>query len=333
MAKSISILHIEDDLVDQMAFRAQVAAENLPYRLQVAETVVEARRLLTGGEFDLVITDYQLRDGNSFQLFDVLEGRLVIFTTGAGDEETAVRALRLGVRDYLIKDPERHYLKLISHRIDIVLRQGHAERALRESEERYRDLFESANDLIQCVGMDGSIQYVNRAWREALGYSQEEARGLSLLNIIHPSCQAHCMEMFKRVVAGESLTNLEATFIARDGREILVEGSTNCQQAEGHPTLTRSIFRDVTEKKRAEQALRAKNEELERALAEVKQLQGILPICSHCKKIRDDGDYWQEVEAYVEKHSTAQFSHGICPDCLKRFHPQVFERLRAKGKI
>jgi hypothetical protein len=44
-------------------------------------------------------------------------------------------------------------------------------------------------------------------------------------------------------------------------------------------------------------------------------------------------NYWQEAEAYVEKHSTAQFSHGICPDCIKRFHPQVFERLRAKGKI
>jgi CheY-like chemotaxis protein len=57
--------------------------------------------------------------------------------------------------------------------------------------------------------------------------------------------------------------------------------------------------------------------ELERALAGVNQLQGLLPICSYCKKIRDDRNYWQQVEGYISAHSEAQFSHGICPDCYE----------------
>jgi DNA-binding response OmpR family regulator len=65
-------------------------------------------------------------------------------------------------------------------------------------------------------------------------------------------------------------------------------------------------------------------EELRQALSRVKQLQGLLPICCHCKKIRDDRNYWLQVEAYLTAHTEAQFSHGICPDCLERvLRPEI----------
>ena len=64
-------------------------------------------------------------------------------------------------------------------------------------------------------------------------------------------------------------------------------------------------------------------EQLEKALATIKTLSGILPICSRCKKIRDDQGYWEEVELYVEKHSTAEFTHGICPDCIETLYPEI----------
>jgi response regulator of citrate/malate metabolism len=86
-----------------------VETQKLPYEVQIAGSVVEARLLLTSCVFDLIITDYHLTDGTSFELFDILENKLVVFATGAGDEETAAEALRLGVRDYLIKDPERKF--------------------------------------------------------------------------------------------------------------------------------------------------------------------------------------------------------------------------------
>jgi hypothetical protein len=72
---------------------------------------------------------------------------------------------------------------------------------------------------------------------------------------------------------------------------------------------------------RTAQVLREKNAELEAALAKVKLLSGLLPICSACKKIRDDRGYWSQVEHYVQDHSEAKFSHGLCPGCLKTLYP------------
>ena len=70
--------------------------------------------------------------------------------------------------------------------------------------------------------------------------------------------------------------------------------------------------------------LAARVNDLQEALSQVKQLQGILPICSHCKKVRDDKNYWQQVESYVGKHSEAKFSHSICPECYEEFiKPQM----------
>jgi hypothetical protein len=66
---------------------------------------------------------------------------------------------------------------------------------------------------------------------------------------------------------------------------------------------------------------------LEDALSRVKTLQGLLPICSYCKKIRDDRNYWQQVEGYISDHSEAQFSHGICPECYARFVQPELDRL------
>ena len=76
-----------------------------------------------------------------------------------------------------------------------------------------------------------------------------------------------------------------------------------------------------------QKALLERNHELEDALKRVKQLQGLLPICSYCKKIRNDRNYWEQVDAYVASHSEAQFSHGVCPDCFEiHLRPQL-ERL------
>ena len=75
-------------------------------------------------------------------------------------------------------------------------------------------------------------------------------------------------------------------------------------------------------------ALADRVRELEEALTRVKQLQGLLPICSYCKKVRDDQNYWQQVETYIEGHSDAQFTHGICPECRQKYVEPELERLR-----
>lgn len=121
------------------------------------------------------------------------------------------------------------------------------EQALQESEARYRDLFENANDLIQSVAADGTFQYVNRAWREALGYSADEASRLTLLDVFHPDFRQHCTEIFRRVTAGEKLDHVEFLFMTKSGKSLIVEGNINCSIVDGVAIATRGIFRDITE--------------------------------------------------------------------------------------
>lgn len=78
---------------------------------------------------------------------------------------------------------------------------------------------------------------------------------------------------------------------------------------------------DVTERINYENELKSKNKELEKALSEIKELRGILPICSFCKKIRNDKGYWEQIEVYIHNHTDADFSHSICPECLRKNYP------------
>jgi DNA-binding response OmpR family regulator len=85
----------------------------------------------------------------------------------------------------------------------------------------------------------------------------------------------------------------------------------------------RALLSAAEDNKRSVEALREKNGELEDALTQVKLLSGLLPICSSCKKIRDNEGYWGQVESYIQQHSEATFTHGMCPECIKKYYPQL----------
>jgi len=136
-----------------------------------------------------------------------------------------------------------------------VTERKRAMNALQESEGRVRDFLDNAIDLVQSVSPDGSLLYVNRAWREALGYGDDDIARLTIFDIVAPERRDHCRALFRRVLAGEDVGRVETRFVARDGRIITVEGNFNCRFEEGRPTAARSIFRDVTEKKRMEEEI------------------------------------------------------------------------------
>ncbi len=87
------------------------------------------------------------------------------------------------------------------------------------------------------------------------------------------------------------------------------------------------VFRDITERKQLEEEKENLIIDLQNALSEVKKLSGLLPICSSCKKIRDDRGYWNGVETYISEHSEAEFTHGICPDCMRKLYPEIADEV------
>lgn len=150
------------------------------------------------------------------------------------------------------KDEEGNCIGILGIFWDITDRKR-SEMMLRESEEKYRDLFENATDLIQIIGLNGNILYANRAWRNTLGYNEKEISKLSLLDIIHPDSKAHCMELFQKVTREGSVSGIETMFITKGGRTIIVNGDCNCHVKDAVPVSVRGIFRDITERKRVEE--------------------------------------------------------------------------------
>jgi PAS domain S-box-containing protein len=173
-------------------------------------------------------------------------------------------------REVLFKDEDLLQMMVsIGSQIAQFLQRKQAETALLESEERYRDLFENANDLIQSVNPYGRFLYINRAWKETLGYSEADLDKITVFDIVHPDFRMRCRDVFYRVMSSGNFEQLQAAFITKDGRTIFLEGNLNCKFVEGKPAATRAIFRDVTARISVEKALRQQQEQTERLLLNI----------------------------------------------------------------
>ncbi len=131
-----------------------------------------------------------------------------------------------------------------------------AERALRESEARYRDLFDHASDLVCATDPEGRFLYVNRAWHQAIGLSDGDLGRRRFLDVLHPDSRDRYELVVQRALAGETLTHVELVLVTDSGTAITVEGNLSCTLESGRPVMLRGIYRDVTERKRVEDQLR-----------------------------------------------------------------------------
>ncbi len=136
------------------------------------------------------------------------------------------------------------------------------EKELTETKEDLKEFLENASDLIQCMSPKGDFLYVNKAWKKTLGYSDEEVSRLNLMDILSPCCVEMCQKNFAKVIEGQPVSGIETVVRTKDGREVILEGGCTCKFQDGKPVAARGIFRDVTERKRMEQALRDSEERL-----------------------------------------------------------------------
>jgi len=196
------------------------------------------------------------------------------------------------------------------------------EDALKESEERYRDLFENANDLIQSISPNGCFLYVNRAWHEALGYTETEIPNLTIFDVIHPNFKPLWLDAFQRVMSGEKLDRIELEFLTKNGKKISVEGSINCKFVDEKPVFIRAIFRDITKRLEAEEALRHQQEQTERLLLNVLPK----PIADRLKKHSSTiADNFAEVTVmFIDIVGFTALSARISPAKMVEILNQIF---------
>jgi CheY-like chemotaxis protein len=124
------------------------------------------------------------------------------------------------------------------------------------------------------------------------------------------------------VTAKNDLSNLQAAFAA--GANDYINKPVQSVELLARVSSALALKQEMDCRKAREQELQRSNDELQRALKEVKVLQGLIPICASCKKIRNDGGFWQQLEEYLGEHSEAEFSHGLCQPCIQKLYPGVY---------
>lgn len=187
-------------------------------------------------------------------------------------------------------------------------------------------MVEQTADHVMITDKNGVIEYVNPAFEKLTGYAKEEVIGQTprILKSGHHD-QRFYETLWQTILAGQAFRGI---LLNRKKNGLLFyeeKTITPLRDDQGDIAHFVSTGKDITERKRLEQEREQLILELREALAQVKLLSGLLPICVSCKKIRDEQDHWIPVEVYIRTHSKAEFSHGFCPECARKLYPDFFE--------
>jgi PAS domain S-box-containing protein len=194
--------------------------------------------------------------------------------------------------------------------------------------QRVRELLDQIPAILWTTDLDLKLTWWRGGGIIVLGLDAEAQLGVSVYDFFgttkreHPAVHAH-----RAAVEGEA-RDYEVR-VEVEGRERWLRA--HIEPLRGGGGVIRGAIGaalDITERVRSEAEREALIEQLRHSVERVKRLSGLIPICAHCKSIRDDRGYWQQVDAFVREHSDAQLSHGICPDCAKKLMPDAVEAKR-----
>lgn len=196
-------------------------------------------------------------------------------------------------------------------------------------------IVQSSDEAIIVHDLDGNITLWNKGAQKMYGWPESQALKMNIKQIVPPEKAEESMKMIRDIAKRKKVPSFETKRLTADGRILEVWLTTTALlNQEGTPLALATTERDITGHK---QAVKEKNEFikklqktntlLQKTLSETKTLRGIIPICLICKQIRNDKGYWEQVEVYVHNHSEADFSHGICPDCMQKKFPKVYQKM------
>ena len=279
-------------------------------------------------EFEgLMIPDFELLESHA----DVARHTEELMKKGADIFETKHRTKNGEIRDIRVSSrvltiDGKKYIQSILRDIS---KLKNAEKAVWESERRYRSLIELSPLGIGITNTKGVIVDVNPAFASMLGYENEALLGLNLRDMTHPDDLQREGELIKFLLNNEKKSfSLEKRYKHKKGHyfwtNVIFSKMLNFA---GRDVFIFGFVEDISNRKKMEMDRDKLINELQGALAEIKELRGFLPICSNCKKIRDDDGYWQQVEKYIMDRTDAQFSHSICPDCIKKLYPDICDEI------
>jgi len=207
--------------------------------------------------------------------------------------------------------------------VELAICRHQAEAVATRTEDRF---FATSLDLLCQLNFNGYFRRLNPAWEKTLGFTRRELMSRPFIEFVHPDDRERTLAQNARVRKGGHAVDFENRYLCRDGSHRWFRWNA---AADATGKVVYSVARDVTERKLAEAERDHILHDLRAALDEVKALQTILPICSYCRKVRDDENYWHTVEGYLAEHTETRFSHGICPSCVAAEVEPEFEDIDA----
>ena len=255
----------------------------------------------------------------------------VVFLTAHSDAATLARAKLAEPYGYIVKPMVERDLRV---GIKMALHKHDMERRLAESEQWFSTTLASIGDAVIATDAQGGIRFLNPVALAITGWTADEARGHPLTDVLAftPDSALAQRDPFSDVLAeGIAIEWTSRTWLQpRHGSRTPIDfTAAPIRGLDGVVTGIVVVFRDISIRQQAEAERERLIRELQEALAKVKTLTGLIPICAKCKKIREDRDYWVQVEAYVAAHSTARFTHTLCPPCLRLLYPDFAEDILA----
>jgi len=212
-----------------------------------------------------------------------------------------------------------------------VLQQAHARAEALLAQ--YTDLYDFAPTGYFNLAPDGTILAVNLTGARLLGIERAELLNRRLGLLVAEADRLALSACLERTFAATDRQCCEVALLSAEKEPLFVH--LEAVVSEGRQECRAAVL-DVTDRHRAEAERERLIQELQVALARVKLLSGLVPICAYCKKIRDDHGYWKQIESYIAGHSEAKFSHGICPECVHKLYPEheqsVLEAMKQKEK-
>lgn len=182
-------------------------------------------------------------------------------------------------------------------------------------------IVQSTDDAIIGTTLDGLIVSWNKGAEHLFEYAAGEMVGRSMSLLLPPERSHEVPTILAGIKEGKTVEVYESERLTKSGKRIDVSARVSpVHLPSGELIGASAIMRDITAQKHAQTERELLVSELQHALAEVKTLRGMLPICAWCKKVRDDEGYWNRIESYLESHSEMQFTHGICPECIAKHH-------------
>jgi len=194
---------------------------------------------------------------------------------------------------------------------------------IRNSEKHYRILMDESMDPTFSFYADGTYRYVNSAFAKGVGKSVGEIINHKIWDIFEKEDADKRFAIVKKVFSEGKTEEIEVRVPLPSGDTYYLTTVKPIFNESGSVETVICTSKNITKRKLAEVALEEKHQKLLKAMKEIKTLSGLLPICASCKKIRDDKGYWKQLEIYIQQHSNAKFTHGLCPDCAKTLYSDL----------